>query len=297
MQAKNDLQTEADRLAQTCIIASLARAYPAMCIIGEEGELDAAAVTADLLVHEPADADFLRRTGAACPPAYADVREDELVVWVDPLDGTSEFAKGFVDHVTVLIGVAWRDQAIGGIIHQPFWQQPAAAEAAAATTTTTPPAPPGRTIWGLRGLGVGGFTAAQPPPPSAAAAGCGPADDLIVTTTRSHSNEMVREALEALRPREVLRVGGAGFKVLQLLEGRAHAYVFASAGCKKWDTCAPEAVLEAHGGRLTTVAGVQYRYGAKVAHLNAGGVLATAAGTDHGAVVARIPERVKLALV
>lgn len=37
-------------------------------------------------------------------------------------------------------------------------------------------------------------------------------------------------------------------QVIQLVEGRASAYVFASPGCKKWDTCAPEAILTAVGG-------------------------------------------------
>ena len=49
-------------------------------------------------------------------------------------------------------------------------------------------------------------------------------------------------------------------QVLLLLEGKAHAYVFASPGCKKWDTCAPEAVLHAVGGKLTDIHGNYYQY-------------------------------------
>lgn len=45
-----------------------------------------------------------------------------------------------------------------------------------------------------------------------------------------------------------------------LLEGKAHAYVFASKGCKKWDTCAPEGVLRALGGVLTDIHGKEYDY-------------------------------------
>lgn len=37
-----------------------------------------------------------------------------------------------------------------------------------------------------------------------------------MTTTRSHSNDLVKSALEALKPTEILRVGGAGYKVLQV---------------------------------------------------------------------------------
>ena len=37
-----------------------------------------------------------------------------------------------------------------------------------------------------------------------------------------------------------MAVGGAGHKVILLMEGEANCYVMASPGCKKWDTCAPE---------------------------------------------------------
>ena len=53
-----------------------------------------------------------------------------------------------------------------------------------------------------------------------------------------------------MKPTEVLKVGGSGHKVLLLIEGKAHAYVFPSPGCKKWDTCAPEAILHALGGKV-----------------------------------------------
>ena len=49
-------------------------------------------------------------------------------------------------------------------------------------------------------------------------------------------------------------------QVMLLIEGKAHAYVFPSPGCKKWDTCAPEAVLHAMGGKLTDIHGNLYDY-------------------------------------
>jgi hypothetical protein len=61
---------------------------------------------------------------------------------------------------------------------------------------------PGRTIWGITGIGTGGFE------PKVAESG-----KTIVTTTRSHSNALVQSALDALQPDDVLRVGGAGHKV------------------------------------------------------------------------------------
>lgn len=82
-----------------------------------------------------------------------------------------------------------------------------------------------------------------------------------------------------------------------LLEGKAHAYVFASSGSKRWDTCAPEAVLRAIGGTLTDVHGDTYSYDSQTNHLNSRGVLATAPGQDHDWYLSRIPIEVKQNLI
>ena len=58
-------------------------------------------------------------------------------------------------------------------------------------------------------------------------------------------------------------------QVMLLIEGKAHAYVFPSPGCKKWDTCAPEAILHAMGGLLTDIHGNLYDYDKDVGMRNA----------------------------
>ncbi|GJQ76621.1 hypothetical protein Trydic_g15483 [Trypoxylus dichotomus] len=266
---KNDLQTEADRSAQRCILVSLTQQYPNLTIIGEEGNCSSE-VPSDWVVTD-CDQTVL---SMQCPEEYANVALKDIVVWVDPLDGTSEYAQGLLDHVTVLIGLSVKGRAIGGVIHQPYYNWLNDADRI------------GRTIWGLIGLGVGGYT------PQTA-----PEGKLIIATTRSHSDALVQEALDALKPDEVLRVGGAGHKVLLLLEGQAHAYVFASKGCKKWDTCGPEAVLVASGGKLTDIHGNFYTYEETVAFPNSRGVFATSAGIDHLKLAKKIPQKVRDALV
>lgn len=188
-----------------------------------------------------------------------------------------------------------------------------------------------------------------------------PADKRIVTTTRSHSNKTVTDCVNAMEPHDVIRVGGAGNKVrwiwsqsafptlikrldvgcilstpvnwlhilqiIQLIEGKASAYVFASPGCKKWDTCGPEAILHAvggktlkfkewkkvhlspdwllrwnyinlfvfpHAGKLTDMFGNPYHYNADVKHMNSAGVLATLRNHDY--YVSRVPQSVLQAL-
>lgn len=172
--------------------------------------------------------------------------------------------------MTVLIGIAVKNSAVGGIIHQPFYKQSSGEL--------------GRTIWGLKGLGTGGFIAVEPPK-----------GEFIITTTRSHSNALHQKAVDVFNANKVIKVGGAGYKVLQLLEGKAHAYVFATPGCKKWDTCAPEAVLEAHGGTLTNINGEHYEYNADVEHVNSRGVLASVC-KNHNELVEKIPIDVRQAV-
>ncbi|MEQ2291884.1 3'(2'),5'-bisphosphate nucleotidase 1 [Ameca splendens] len=259
----NDLQTLADRLAQKSICASLSRRFPKITIIGEE-DLPSEEVQEDLIENGQAE-DILQRS---CPEQYRALKEEELVVWVDPLDGTKEYTEGLLDNVTVLIGIAYGGRAIAGVINQPFYNYQLGAEADF-----------GRTMWGMLGLGAFGFQLQEVP-----------ADKRIVTTTRSHSNKTVTDCVNAMEPHEVIRVGGAGNKIIQLIEGKASAYVFASPGCKKWDTCAPEAILHAVGGKLTDMCGNAYRYNADVKHMNSAGVLATLRNHDY--YVSRVPQSV-----
>ncbi|XP_065819808.1 3'(2'),5'-bisphosphate nucleotidase 1 isoform X1 [Labrus bergylta] len=291
----NDLQTLADRLAQQSICASLSRRFPKITIIGEE-ELPAEEIKEDLIENGHSE-EILQKT---CPAEYIGLKEEELVVWVDPLDGTKEYTEAsrclrhqtdaqilhkgldtsqvqstalwLLDNVTVLIGIAYRGRAIAGVINQPFYNyQLGGGEDL------------GRTMWGILGLGAFGFQLQEVP-----------GDKRIVTTTRSHSNKLVTDCVDAMEPHEVIRVGGAGNKIIQLVEGKASAYVFASPGCKKWDTCAPEAILHAVGGKLTDMHGNAYRYNADVKHMNSAGVLATL--RNHEYYISRVPKSVLQAL-
>ncbi|XP_038667921.1 3'(2'),5'-bisphosphate nucleotidase 1 isoform X2 [Scyliorhinus canicula] len=198
---------------------------------------------------------------------------EEIVVWVDPLDGTKEYTEGLLDHVTVLIGFSYAGKAIAGVINQPYYNYQAGAGAVL-----------GRTIWGVLNLGVFGIQLKE-----------APEGKHIITTTRSHSSKLVNDCICAMKADEVIRVGGAGNKVIQLIEGKASAYVFASPGCKKWDTCAPEAILHAVSGKLTDIHGNPFQYHKDVKHMNSAGVLATLKNFDYYASL--VPDSVKTALV
>lgn len=268
-----DFQTEADRTAQRLIVASLAKGYPKCKIVGEEELEDDK--EADLkLIDLSFDEDVLKHN---LPAQYSDVREEDLVIWVDPLDGTTEFVKGCLESVTVLIGISLKGKSIAGVIHQPFYGYSAGADHIT-----------GRTMWGLIGLGCFGI---EPKHLSE--------DKLIVTSTASHRNKMIEDSLDAIKPDVIMRVGGAGFKVLLVIEGKAHSYVFTSNGCKKWDTCAPEAVLEACGGILTDSFGkhLEYHDQDRANLQNKLGIIASVNPQVHDKILKKIPDNVKRELL
>jgi len=83
----------------------------------------------------------------------------------------------------------------------------------------------------------------------------------------------VENAISKIGPQEVIRVGGAGHKALLVLEATADVYLFATKGTKKWDTCAPEAIIRAVGGVLTDKHGNKLPYFANSEFHNLEGVL------------------------
>jgi 3'(2'), 5'-bisphosphate nucleotidase len=83
-----DLQTEADRAAQFCIENSLQKKFDnKLKIVGEE---EITSIVPNIELGVSADVLSLYEQ---CPDELKSVSADDIVVWVDPLDGTSEFAK------------------------------------------------------------------------------------------------------------------------------------------------------------------------------------------------------------
>ncbi|OAF68630.1 Myo-inositol monophosphatase A3 [Intoshia linei] len=264
----NDFQTIADVKSQCMIIKSLQKNYPGVCIVGEEDteNIDSAFFKEMELVESLSD-----EVVSKCktlPEEYKNIKENEIVIWVDPLDGTNEYTKGIVEHVTILIGIARFGKPIAGIICQPYFKSDALEKL-------------GRVVWGIVGIGSFGLFKNQTTH-----------EGLIITTTRSHPNKPTQEAIEAINPTTVLKLGGAGNKILNVIEGNADAYVYASGGTKKWDTCSPEAVIIANGGVLTDICGNCYSYEANVEHPNNTGILATTSTAIHDQIKKCIPENV-----
>jgi len=264
-------QTEGDRAVQRLIVTTLYKKFPQIAVIGEEDGDTGEAKPDEFKVLDKIHPDVLQKT---FPEHLQNVAPERITVWIDPIDGTAEFVDRHLHHVTILIGIAVDGKAICGVVNQPFY---------GFDDPSKKPESWGRSIWGVVGLGsFGPFEQKKLP-----------TDKKIIVTTRSHASHDVNACIEAMKPDEILRQGGAGNKVLRVIEGDAHAYVFASPGTKKWDTCAPEAILVAMGGVLTDMQGNELKYGKDVKHPNTAGVLATISPEAQKWYVEHVPQSVR----
>jgi 3'(2'), 5'-bisphosphate nucleotidase len=154
---------------------------------------------------------------------------------VDPLDGTREFAGGsdeFAVNIGLVragrvalgvVGVPATDELFGGIVGEGAWKRTAAGETK--------------------------ITGRVPPP-----------EGVTVLASRHHGDATQLDAF--LRERRVARMlnFGSSLKFCRLAEGIADLYP-RFGRTMEWDTCAPQAVLEAAGGSICTLDGAPLLYG------------------------------------
>lgn len=142
-----------------------------------------------------------------------------MTVFVDPIDGTREFATGKGDKVTILVG--YNDAAgipQAGMIYRPlttphYWASGAKSEDFKDGVLDTPDE-----------LNPKGLLITD-----------GKVSPFIRSTIENSGMNMVPSL-------------ASGNRVLMLVEGKAGAYIRDTGGFAKWDTSGPQAVLEAHGG-------------------------------------------------
>jgi 3'(2'), 5'-bisphosphate nucleotidase len=154
---------------------------------------------------------------------------------VDPLDGTREFAAGG-NHFAVNIGLVREGRPVLGVVRVP-------------ATSETFSGIVGSGAW-REDNGVRSAISVRSPPSLG----------LTVVASRHHGDKTRLDAF--LRGRTVAEVVnfGSSLKFCRIAEGRADLYP-RFGQTMEWDTCAPQAVLEAAGGVVETLDGQPLRYG------------------------------------
>jgi 3'(2'), 5'-bisphosphate nucleotidase len=164
------------------------------------------------------------------------ITEPSAQFWlVDPLDGTREFAGGS-DEFAVNIGLVRNGRVVLGVVGVPAAHE---------------------MFGGIVGVGAWKRTAAGETPISVRTP---PDEGLTVLASRHHGDAARLDAFLAGRRVARMLNFGSSLKFCRLAEGIADLYP-RFGRTMEWDTCAPQAVLEAAGGSLRTLDGAALGYG------------------------------------
>jgi len=236
------------------IMGALHKTWPKLSMIGEENiEIPSSTLVPKL--------DIINLDKV--PSSFQNVSLSDICVFIDPLDATKEFTLGNLEAVITLIGISYKGDPVAGVMYQPFVDDESGN---------------GTTIYSMKGLGIFGINPKHNPSHTP--------DSFVLTTTRSHGSPEVEKSISLLKPKEVIKIGGAGYKALLLLQGKADVYVFPTPGTKKWDTCSPQACLEAAGGKMTDISGNNLLYTKDCELPNNNGILCSMA--DHQVYLDRL---------
>jgi len=197
--------------------------------------------------------------------AWQHYRASESVFFVDPLDGTREFVAR-TDAFVVMIGLLEGERPTHGVLHAPVsgksWV--------------------GQTSGGAWEVAADG---------SIRELRLTPAESLTTATvasSRSHPDSLLERAISHLGPREVKPIYSAGLKAAAVASGEADIYLAPESAGFRWDSCAPEAIVTAVGGRYTDAAGRLLDY--RAAKLENDGGIVAAAPALHAQVIAALRE-------
>ncbi|CAN90827.1 MULTISPECIES: 3'(2'),5'-bisphosphate nucleotidase CysQ family protein [Sorangium] len=211
MKGPGDPVTRADREANALICSALEAAFPGEAILAEESV--------------PTGDELASRLGK------------ERVFFVDPLDGTREFADRNGEFA-VMIGLAVRGRAALGVVVMPTTGEALAGRAGGAAFLEARDG-------SRRPLRVSAVSA--------------PADATLIVS-RSHRPKEIEPLLARLGISKVVPCGSVGVKIARIATGEVDLYVHGGGGAKLWDSCAPEAVLLGAGGSFTDLSGAPIDY-------------------------------------
>jgi len=116
----------------------------------------------------------------------------------------------------------------------------------------------------------------------------GPAPIATLAVSRSHRPQVADRVRDRLGITRELQLGSVGLKAARVATGEVDLYVHGG-GCKRWDTCGPEAILVAAGGRFTGLGGASIDYTSPDLVVR-GGLIASSVGLyDAALAAARAP--------
>ena len=89
--------------------------------------------------------------------------------------------------------------------------------------------------------------------------------EMTLVTSKNHRNETLKNLIEKINFRKVEIMGSIGCKIASIVRGESDMYICLSlpgkSSPKDWDFAAPDAILKAAGGAITTLDNQELTYG------------------------------------
>jgi len=300
-----DPQTEADLGAQHVIQIGLQSAFPGIAIVGEEPEDAILAyleqkqkkgltvqktVTLRKDLFTPSSPDFRFASTRSplnlhhVPTELTQLDLKDILIYIDPLDGTREFTAGHAEHVTTLISITYQGYSLGGVIYYPTLKKGVYGGIGfgcypIGTLSLTPQRYSQYQVikkhphfsklcakWILSMEELMQSSQDQTeftfPIPESTKVAFESIPNKVTTTQSRFSPALVTyfNKINIDPETQLLRAGGAGNKGVQVLTGICRAYVYPAAGPKRWDIGCLDGLLYAHGGMLSDIHGDLYHY-------------------------------------
>lgn len=246
-----------DLKSHIVMVHALSAAFPGLRIISEEHSGSEENSNYDIIpIHVDRD---LNDEKYAKLPNGLELPLSELTVWIDPLDATKEYAEGLTQFVTTMVCVARNGDPIIGVIHKPFDLE---------------------TYWAWTQTGMSSNIMSSNIK-SSLGQQLNANNSFRVVVSRSHAGDIENIIKSTLNGNvKIESAAGSGYKTIELIKGKADAYIHITL-IKKWDICAPNAILNAiKNGKLTTINGNQIKYGFDDSVKNEDGLIATI-GSSH----------------
>jgi 3'(2'), 5'-bisphosphate nucleotidase len=108
--------------------------------------------------------------------------------------------------------------------------------------------------------------------------------EATVVISRSHRTPEIDRDLQKLGARQLSPYGSAGLKAIKVATGEVDLYAQTKNAGKRWDACAPEAIVVGAGGILTDAKGKLLDYRTEELG-NVDGVLSGPPDTHHAALL------------
>ncbi|CAL1529949.1 unnamed protein product [Lymnaea stagnalis] len=260
----DEMLTNGDLESHRTIFYGFSKIYPSIKVVSEEHD------------NKPVDFNQISPVATKIDEVEEVIKSDQsipvsrIAIWIDPLDATQEYTESLTQYVTTMVCVVVDGEPKIGVINVPFQDE---------------------TIWAWDGYGH----SKNLKPGETTETGGSQKHSIIVS--RSHQGDVEKVAKSAFGDDvKIITAGGAGYKSMEVIKGSVNAYTHITL-IKKWDICAGNAILNAVGGKMTTLDGDFIDYSPSLSVKNERGLLATVNSKLHYDYLDKLGEKAKEMMV